>query len=125
MIGGVNESMQDFNNFVGIRSREQEESVELSIVFRTSFSVTGSKFESWGGEDDMGLLAKQKLFTHGGIEAQRLVILSLKKFRNEEASADGELAEGRDFGILRLRREFMACQSCFGLSLFSLMTCLK
>ena len=79
VIGGVNESMQDFNNFVGIRSREQEESVELCIVFRTSFSVTGSKLESWGGGDAMGLSAKQKLFTHGGIETHRLVILSLKK----------------------------------------------
>ena len=40
-IGRVNESMQDFNNLVGIRSREQEELEELRIIVRTSCSVTG------------------------------------------------------------------------------------
>ena len=49
--------------------------------------------------------AKLKLFAHRGMEEQRLVILSLKKFKNEVADADGEWAVGRDFGISRLRRE--------------------
>ena len=39
-----------------------------------------------------------------GILAQRLTILSLKKFRKDVASADGERAEGRDLGTLRPRR---------------------
>ena len=73
----------------------------------------------------MGLSAKLKQFEHRGIEEQRLEILSLKKFKNEVASTDGEQAEGRDFGILRLRRESMAFHSCFGLALFSLINVLK
>ena len=39
----------------------------------------------------MGLSAKEKLFEQVGIEEQRLVILSLKKFKNDEANAEGEL----------------------------------
>ena len=73
----------------------------------------------------MGLSAKLKLCSHGGIEEQRFEILSLKKFKKEEASTDGEQAVGRDFGILRLRRESMAFHSCFGLSLFSSIRVLK
>ena len=73
----------------------------------------------------MGLSAKLKLSAHGGIEEQRFVILSLKKFKNEEASAEGELVEGRDFGIFRLRRESIAFHSCFGLSLLSFISDLK
>lgn len=73
----------------------------------------------------MGLSAKEKLFVQGGIEEQRLVILSLKKFKNDEANAEGELAEGRDLGIFRQRRESMAFHSFLGLSLLSPMTFLK
>ena len=40
-MGCVKESMQDFNNLVGIRSREQEELEEPRIIVRTSCSVTG------------------------------------------------------------------------------------
>ena len=90
-MGGTNASIQDFNNFVGIRSREQEESVELSMVLRTSCSDTGWKLESCGGGEIMDLPAKEQLQVEGGIEEQRLVILSLKKFKNEIASADGEV----------------------------------
>ena len=53
------------------------------------------------------------------------MILSLKKFKNEEVSADGEQAEGGDLGMLRLRRESIASHSCFGLSLLSAMSVLK
>ena len=73
----------------------------------------------------MRLSAKLKLSRPTGIEEQRLLILSLNKFKNEEANADGELAVGRDFGILRLRRESMAFHSCFGLFLLSSITFLK
>ena len=73
----------------------------------------------------MGLSAKEKLFMQGGIEEQRLVILSLKKFKKDEANAEGELAEGRDFGIFRLRRESMVFHSFLGLSLLSPMIFLK
>jgi len=59
------------------------------------------------------------------MEEQRLVILSLKKFKNEVANADGEWAVGRDFGISRLRREFMAFHNCLGLLVLSLMSFLK
>src|SRR5688572_10604586 len=117
--------MQDFNNLVGIRSREQEESVELRMILRTSRSDTGWKLESSGGGDNVGLSAKEKLLVQGGIEEQRLVILSLKKFKNAEANAEGELAEGRDFGIFRLRRESMVFHSFLGLSLLSPMIFLK
>ena len=75
--------------------------------------------------DNNGLSAKLKLLAHRGIEEQRCVILSLKKCKNEEASAEGEQAEGRDFGILRLRSESMAFHSCFGLCLFSVISVLK
>ena len=103
-MGGVSDTIQDFSNLVGIRSREQEESVELSIILRTSFSVTGSKQENWGGVDVVRLSAKLKLSRPAGIEEQRLSILSLKKFKNDRANADGEQEVGRDLGILRLRR---------------------
>ena len=51
-----------------------------------------------------------------GILAQRLVILSLKKFRKDVARVDGEIAAGRDLGILRPRRELRVFQSFFGQS---------
>jgi len=124
-MGGVSDTMQDFSNLVGIRSREQEESVELSIILRTSFSVTGSKQENWGGVDVVRLSAKLKLSRPAGIEEQRLSILSLKKFKNDRANADGEQEVGRDLGILRLRRESMAFHSFFGFVLLSSITFLK
>ena len=46
VIGGVSGSIQDFSSLVGIKSREQEESVELSIMLRTLCSVTELKLES-------------------------------------------------------------------------------
>jgi len=91
--------MQDFSSLVGIRSREQVVSEELSIILRTSCSVTGWKLERRGGGVIKELSAKLKLLELGGIAEQSFVILSLKKFKNEVANADGEWAVGRDLGI--------------------------
>jgi hypothetical protein len=57
VIGGVKESMQDFSSLVGIRSREHEESEELSSILRTSCSVAG-----WY----RGGTTSSKLSRHGG-----------------------------------------------------------
>jgi hypothetical protein len=47
--------------------------------------------------------------------AQRLTILSLKKFRNDEASADGEIEQGRDLGKFRPSRASSAFHNFLGL----------
>ena len=73
----------------------------------------------------MRLSAKLKLSRPTGIEEQRLLILSLKKFKNDEANADAEQVAGRDFGILRLRRESIAFHGCFDLFLLSSITFFK
>ena len=47
-------------------------------------------------------------------EADSLVILSLKKFRNDVARSDAEEKVGRFLGKVRDRREFRIGQSFFG-----------
>ena len=52
-----------------------------------------------------------------GMEEQSLMILSLKKFRKDVASEDGESAGGRDGSVVLERSELNTFHNCFGLSL--------
>ena len=99
MIGTIRALRQDLSSMVGIMSSGQDASVELRIILRISSAVAGAKLDIIGVEAERQLSDVQKILSNvEGIVAQRLVILSLKKFRKDVARADGEIAEGSDLG---------------------------
>src|SRR5438552_12536650 len=104
-MGETRASIQDFNNLVGITSREQDESVEDKIRCRISSTEAGSKLDIFGGFGKFEGTEEPVLLTLDGIEQHSLVILSSKNLRKEEARADGESVLGSDFGMLRPSRE--------------------
>lgn len=106
--------MQDLSSLVGRTSSKQDESVELSIRVRISSRDAGLKFDSNGGCGIKEDSVVSELLLMGGIEEQSLEILSSKKFRKLPARVEGELAFGRDFGIVRPSRESRVPQSFLG-----------
>ena len=88
-------------------------SIDHRMILHISSVVAVAKLDRIGVEAE-SLDVKKLLSNVEGIVAQRLVILSLKKFRKDVARADGEIAEGRDLGTLRPNREFRDYHNCFG-----------
>ena len=113
-MGVTRTSIQDFNNLVGITSREQDESVEDSTKFLISSTDAGSKFDQIGGFGKFEGTEVTVLLTLDGMELHSFVILSSKKFRKEVARTEGESVLGRDLGILRPSRESRVPQSFLG-----------
>src|SRR5687768_684166 len=98
-MGTISASRQDLSSLVGMMSRGQDASVELRMILRISSVVAGVVAER------KSLDVPKILSNVEGIVAQSFVILSSKKFRKDVASADEEIAEGRDLGALRPSRE--------------------
>ena len=113
-MGITRASTQDFNNLVGMISREQDESVEASMRLRISTGEARSKLDSNGGFGIFEATTVSELLPLDGIEQHSLVILSLKKLRKEVARAEGESELGSDLGVLRPSKESRVPQSFLG-----------
>jgi len=107
-------SMQDFNNRVGIKSREQDASVEERINLRISSGEVGSKEDSTGGVRIPEGAEVALLLILKGMEEHNLVILSSKNLRKEVARLEGESVLGSDLRMLRPSRESRVPQSFLG-----------
>ena len=115
-MGVTRASIQDFNNLVGIKSREQDASVEERINLRISSKEAGSKEDSKGGVGTLEGTEVELLLTLKGMEEHSLVILSSKNLRKELARSEGESVLGSDLKMLRPSRESRVPQSFLGLS---------
>src|SRR5690349_19991822 len=114
-MGTISASRQDLSSLVGMMSRWQDASVEVRMILRISSVVAGEKLDSVGVVAEGKTLDGSKILSNvEGIVAQSFVILSSKKFRKDVASADEEIAEGRDLGALRPSRELRDFHNCFG-----------
>ena len=101
-MGTISASRQDLSSLVGMMSRGQDASVELRMILRISSVVAGAKLDNAEVVAERKSLDVPKILSNvEGIVAQSFVILSSKKFRKDVASADEEIAEGRDLGALR------------------------
>jgi len=111
--------MQDLSKRVGTISSAHDESVDERIRWLISSSVTGVKSKRGGGGSG-GMLENTQEMSRGILE-QRVMILSSKYLRKEEARLIGEAALGNVLTELRCNKEFMHDQSFFGSLLLAAM----
>lgn len=114
VIGTSKESRQAFRSCVGIESREQVALEEDKIADRTSSIVAGEKSVRMLGENGGGGCSELSELQNGGNFEHSTVILSLKKFRKDSTSTDGDKQVGRTGEVLRFNNEFRVDHSFLG-----------